>query len=143
MFFRFENVKFGFSPCFTPRGVISRKKISKIFTWVLPPLWCSSFLDPLFSRILDVPIDKLKQLVAAFDDLREMADNSLLSYPYSTRELVNIVKHLQLFPDDSLVLAIRNVFDFDAYSSNDVLESIYEVFQKHGIPLGKSTNSLM
>jgi von Willebrand factor A domain-containing protein 8 len=90
-----------------------------------------------------VPIDKLKQLVAAFDELMEMADNSLLSYPYSTRELVNIVKHLQLFPDDSLVLAVRNVFDFDAYSSNDVLESIYEVFQKHGIPLGKSANSLM
>ena len=85
---------------------------------------------------LDVPIDKLKQLVAAFDELREMADNSLLSYPYSTRELVNVVKHLQLFPNDSLVTAIRNVFDFDAYSTRDVLDSIYEVFQKHGIPLG-------
>lgn len=66
-----------------------------------------------------------------------MADNSLLSYPYSTRELVNIVKHLQKFPNDSLVTAIRNVFDFDVYSSKDIKDSIFEVFQKHGIPLGK------
>lgn len=25
-----------------------------------------------------------------------------LSYPYSTRELVNLVRHLQQFPEDSL-----------------------------------------
>lgn len=67
-----------------------------------------------------------------------MADNALLSYPYSTRELVNIVKHLQKFPTDSLVAAIRNVFDFDAYSSRDIMDSIHEVFQKHGIPLGNA-----
>lgn len=83
-----------------------------------------------------MPLEKLQQLVAAFDELREMADNSLLSYPYSTRELVNVVKHLQKFPNDSLVSAVKNVFDFDAYATKDILESIYEVFQKHGIPLG-------
>uniref|UniRef100_A0A914PY67 Uncharacterized protein n=1 Tax=Panagrolaimus davidi TaxID=227884 RepID=A0A914PY67_9BILA len=43
----------------------------------------------------NVKDEHLQQLVSAFDELREMADNALLSYPYSTRELVNIVKHLQ------------------------------------------------
>lgn len=34
--------------------------------------------------------------MAAFTELREMADEGLLQYPYSTRELVNIVKHINV-----------------------------------------------
>lgn len=36
------------------------------------------------------------KLVKAFGELRSMADQGLVSYPYSTREVVNIVKHLQV-----------------------------------------------
>ena len=43
-----------------------------------------------------VPQDVLRRLVEAFSELREMADSGLLAYPYSTREVVNIVKHLQV-----------------------------------------------
>ena len=59
----------------------------------------------------------------------------MLPYPYSTRELVNIVKHLQMFPNDSIQNLIRNVFDFDAFSK-DTLEILYEVFNKNGVKLG-------
>ena len=60
-----------------------------------------------------------------------MADEGSITYPYSTREVVNIVKHLQVkplicfsfeqlfpqrFPDDGLGTVVRNVFDFDGYS---------------------------
>lgn len=45
----------------------------------------------------DVPEDVLKKLVDVFDDLRTLADQGLVNYPYSTREVVNIVKHLQVF----------------------------------------------
>ncbi|KAK0400469.1 hypothetical protein QR680_015263 [Steinernema hermaphroditum] len=83
----------------------------------------------------DVSDDKLNKLVSAFDELRMLADSSQLSYPYSTRELVNIVKHVQMFPDDPLVNVVKNVFDFDTFSS-DAMEQIGEIFQKHGIPLG-------
>lgn len=44
----------------------------------------------------DVPEDVMKKLVEAFAVLRNMADQGQLTYPYSTRELVNIVKHLQV-----------------------------------------------
>lgn len=44
----------------------------------------------------DVQENVLKQLVAVFGELRTMADHNLVSYPYSTREVVNIVKHLQV-----------------------------------------------
>lgn len=36
------------------------------------------------------------KLVKAFGELRNMADQGLVSYPYSTREVVNIVKHLEV-----------------------------------------------
>lgn len=44
----------------------------------------------------DVPEASLKKLVSAFSELRQMADEGLIAYPYSTREVVNIVKHLQV-----------------------------------------------
>ena len=65
-----------------------------------------------------------------------MADDGQIQYPYSTREVVNIVRHLQVtlhqapqchplhhapctmqeFPNDGLGTVVRNVFDFDGYS---------------------------
>ncbi|VDP14490.1 unnamed protein product [Heligmosomoides polygyrus] len=75
----------------------------------------------------------LLKLMAAFTELREMADEGLLQYPYSTRELVNIVKHINKFPSDSLTTVIRNVFDFDSFTT-EAISTIQSVFQKHGIP---------
>lgn len=44
----------------------------------------------------DVDDKIIHKLVKAFGELRSMADQGLVSYPYSTREVVNIVKHLQV-----------------------------------------------
>ena len=43
-----------------------------------------------------VPEELLLQLVNAFGELRSRADQGLISYPYSTREVVSVVKHLQV-----------------------------------------------
>ena len=40
--------------------------------------------------------DTLRRLVLAFGELRTMADQGLITYPYSTREVVNMVKHLDV-----------------------------------------------
>lgn len=48
------------------------------------------------------------QLVKAFGELRNMADQGLVSYPYSTREVVNIIKHLEVRLND-LIRTIYNV----------------------------------
>ncbi|CAJ0945171.1 unnamed protein product, partial [Mesorhabditis belari] len=82
-----------------------------------------------------VPEDHLIKLISAFSELRDQADQGLLQYPYSTRELVNIVKHANAFPNDSLQSIVGNVFDFDRYNE-EVVKTIEGVFQKHGIPLG-------
>jgi len=40
--------------------------------------------------------ETLQKLVLAFGELRSMADQGLITYPYSTREVVNVVKHLEV-----------------------------------------------
>jgi MoxR-like ATPase len=79
----------------------------------------------------DVPLNTIKKLVGVFGELRNMADQGLVSYPYSTREVVNIVKHINKFPDADLEDVIFNVFDFDRYSP-EVVETLGEILEKHG-----------
>ena len=49
-----------------------------------------------------VPTSTLFKLTAAFRDLRAMCDEGQLSYPYSTRELVNVVRHMSAFPGEGI-----------------------------------------
>uniref|UniRef100_A0A670J864 von Willebrand factor A domain-containing protein 8 n=1 Tax=Podarcis muralis TaxID=64176 RepID=A0A670J864_PODMU len=87
-----------------------------------------------------VPEPVLQKLVAAFGELRSLADQGIINYPYSTREVVNIVKHLQKFPTEGLANVVRNVFDFDSYN-NEMHEILIRTLHKHGIPIGaKPTN---
>ncbi|XP_048656519.1 von Willebrand factor A domain-containing protein 8, partial [Marmota marmota marmota] len=88
----------------------------------------------------NVPEPILQKLVAAFGELRNLADQGIISYPYSTREVVNIVKHLQKFPTEGLSSVVRNVFDFDSYNK-DMREILINTLHKYGIPIGaKPTN---
>ncbi|KAF4787814.1 von Willebrand factor A domain-containing protein 8 [Turdus rufiventris] len=88
----------------------------------------------------DVPEAILQKLVAAFGELRSLADQGIINYPYSTREVVNIVKHLQKFPSEGLANVVRNVFDFDSYNK-EMREILYNTLHKYGIPIGaKPTN---
>ncbi|XP_053732319.1 von Willebrand factor A domain-containing protein 8 [Synchiropus splendidus] len=89
----------------------------------------------------DVPDATLEKLVAAFGELRSMADQGSITYPYSTREVVNIVKHLQKFPNEGLANVVRNVFDFDSYNK-DMREVLIEALHKHGIPIGAKPSSV-
>ncbi|XP_038618052.1 von Willebrand factor A domain-containing protein 8 isoform X1 [Tachyglossus aculeatus] len=83
----------------------------------------------------DVPEQVLKKLVEAFGELRSLADQGTINYPYSTREVVNIVKHLQKFPSEGLANVVRNVFDFDSYNS-EMREILISTLHKYGIPVG-------
>nr|CAD7437743.1 unnamed protein product [Timema bartmani] len=89
----------------------------------------------------DVPVKVIERLVKAFGELRIKADQGLVQYPYSTREVVNIVRHLQEFRDESLASVVRNVFDFDRYS-REVQETLIETLHKHGIPMGANPSNI-
>ncbi|KAJ8256112.1 hypothetical protein COCON_G00199760 [Conger conger] len=89
----------------------------------------------------DVPDALLERLVSAFGELRNMADQGTITYPYSTREVVNIVRHLQKFPEEGLANVVRNVFDFDSYNK-DTREILIAALHKHGIPIGAKPSSV-
>jgi hypothetical protein len=76
---------------------------------------------------------KLEQLVDVFTELRQLSIDGIISYPYSLRELVSIVKHLNMFPNDSLADIVRNVFDLDNYNT-DVIDRIRSILHQFGIP---------
>uniref|UniRef100_A0A5F9D324 von Willebrand factor A domain-containing protein 8 n=1 Tax=Oryctolagus cuniculus TaxID=9986 RepID=A0A5F9D324_RABIT len=89
----------------------------------------------------NVPEPILRKLVAAFGELRSLADQGIINYPYSTREVVNIVKHLEKFPTEGLSSVVRNVFDFDSYN-NDMREVLIKTLHKYGIPIGAKPTSV-
>ncbi|KAL3911006.1 MAG: hypothetical protein SGILL_007455 [Bacillariaceae sp.] len=76
----------------------------------------------------------IRSVAASFAELRQFADIGDISYPYSTREAIAVVKHLEKFPDDGLVSALHNVLDFDSYDDR-TYSLLGKVFQRHGIPV--------
>ncbi|KAM9319394.1 von Willebrand factor A domain-containing protein 8 [Gastrophryne carolinensis] len=90
----------------------------------------------------NVPDAVLQKLVAAFGELRTMADQGIITYPYSTREVVNIVKHLQKFPNEGLANVVRNVFDFDSYNQ-EMRDILIKSLHKHGIPIGAKPSNVL
>lgn len=79
----------------------------------------------------------LKNIVNAFSELRTMTENGQLLYPYSTREVINIVKHLEKYPFDNITTILSNVIDFEQYSY-DTFDMIVNVFIKHNINIDKN-----
>ncbi|XP_070067126.1 von Willebrand factor A domain-containing protein 8 isoform X2 [Drosophila virilis] len=79
-----------------------------------------------------VPNKTLRMLVNAFGELRTLADEGLLNYPYSTREVVSIVRHLERYPQDDMCELIGNVLDFDRYQP-EALQQVTQVLTKHGL----------
>ncbi|KAI0752632.1 AAA domain-containing protein [Daedaleopsis nitida] len=76
--------------------------------------------------------DIILRLVAAFHDLRRLYESGTLTYPYSLRELLNLVRHMQAYPSDTLEAALRNVFDFDIYKP-ETFSKLADILDHHGL----------
>ncbi|TFK81956.1 hypothetical protein K466DRAFT_501194 [Polyporus arcularius HHB13444] len=76
--------------------------------------------------------DTILRLVAAFHDLRRAYESGTLTYPYSLRELLNLVRHMQAYPNDPLEAALRNVFDFDVYKP-ETISKLADILDHHGL----------
>lgn len=105
----------------------------------------------------------IQRLVAAFQDLRVSYETGVLNYPYSLRgkrlfdqkwwywvliwvlELINLVRHMGAYPNDTLGEALRNIFDFDIYKP-ETMEVLSALLIKHGyvsFPLTLNSNSVI
>ena len=76
----------------------------------------------------------LVKIVQAFEALRDLVDQDHITYPYSTREAVAVVKHLEQFPEDGLVKTLENVLAFDSFDAS-LRSTLAQVFQDLDIPL--------
>jgi MoxR-like ATPase len=90
--------------------------------------------DMLQSYAPKVPEFLLRKLISLFNDLRLMVETGSLQHPYSMRELVQIAKHLNSFPNDSLSRVLQNVFAVD-FANPVIAPILREVLLKHAIPI--------
>jgi hypothetical protein len=97
-----------------------------------------SELDLLSKYAPSISKELLQKLIAAFNDLRSLVDQELINYPYSTRELVNVARHLDKYPNEGVARALQNVFAFDV--DEDIQTILVETMSKNGIPIGSQTN---
>jgi len=91
----------------------------------------ASELRVLVQLAPELDVAMLKSLVAAFQDLRKEFDAGALSYPFSLRELLALVRHLRRYPSEPLEQALRNIFDFDASSRPETLDALMTVLRRH------------
>jgi len=51
-------------------------------------------------------------------------------YSTSLTELINLVKHMKAYPNESLGESLRNVFDFDAFRP-DMMGKLVDILERH------------
>ena len=76
----------------------------------------------------------LQRLTTAFSALRHEHELGTLNYPYSAREAVAVVKHVQKYPKDGTLAAIENILQFENLAPA-VRAHVASVFQASGIPV--------
>ncbi|OQS05394.1 hypothetical protein THRCLA_02460 [Thraustotheca clavata] len=81
-----------------------------------------------------VPEEVLRRLCSAFADLRQLVEDGTITYPYSTREVIAVAKHLERFPEEGVTGTLENVLAFDSYDPQ-LRKLLASVFVRHGIPL--------
>ncbi|KAG5510829.1 hypothetical protein JKF63_07901 [Porcisia hertigi] len=65
-----------------------------------------------------LPQPFLKRLVLVFRELQNAFTQGNLTYPFSLRELIAVVRHMSRYPQDGVYGALNNVFNFDARDEN-------------------------
>jgi von Willebrand factor A domain-containing protein 8 len=46
-------------------------------------------------------------------------------------ELINLVRHMRAYPNDSLGTSLRNIFDYDIYKP-ETIDQLAEILDRHG-----------
>ncbi|VEU39285.1 unnamed protein product [Pseudo-nitzschia multistriata] len=78
-------------------------------------------------------------VASSFSDLRHLSDIGDIAYPYSTREAIAVVKHLEKYPDDGLAASLYNILDFDSFDEL-TYSMLGQTFQKYGIAISDYTS---
>lgn len=110
-------------------------EMSDVFSChTVPPLDAESQKRILQSYGPGVSERNIDKVIDIWQDLRNAHERGVMAYPFSVREAVSVVKHLNLFPVDGLAGAFENVISFDRFD-NIVLKQLATIFSDHGVPV--------
>jgi len=98
---------------------------------IIPNPDVDSEIQLLRSYAPNISSETLKRLATSFAELRALFQNGDITYPYSTREAVSIVSHLEKYPQDSIGSVLHNILDIDSFNKN-LYTKIIDVFRSHG-----------
>jgi MoxR-like ATPase len=101
---------------------------------VVPPMDEESHRRILRSYGKGVHPDVIDKLVKVWEDLRIAHQAGSISYIFSVRESVSIVKHLSAFPDEGVQSAIENVLAFDRLDTS-LSNHLNKIFRNQGIKM--------
>jgi hypothetical protein len=79
-----------------------------------------------------VSTDIIEKIVKIWDELRKAHEDGLILYPFSIRESVNVVKHLNFYPNDGIEGALENVLSFDRLD-RALANQLKQIFDDYGI----------
>lgn len=77
----------------------------------------------------------IEKLVLAFQDLRAAFEEDLINHPYSLRELIHIVRHLNKYPQEPLGEVMLNMLAFDLHRP-EAMKLVTETFARRGLKVG-------
>lgn len=113
---------------------LSREMADVFSCHIVPPMDTESHKRILESYGDSVSSDVIDKIVSVWEDLRRAHQIGSMTYPFSVRESVNVVKHLNAFPDDGLEDAVDNVIAFDLLDKG-LSRHLDGIFGSHGIHL--------
>ena len=107
---------------------------------IVPPMDEESHKRILRSYGKGVHPDVIDKLVKVWEDLRIAHQTGSISYIFSVRESVSIVKHMSSFPDEGIQAAIENVLAFDRLDTS-LSKHLNKIFCSQGIKLAAKEKS--
>jgi len=98
----------------------------------VPPLDRESQSRILKSYGPNVSAQTIDKIIDVWQHLRNEHEQGVMAYPFSVREAVSVVKHLNQFPADGLEGALENVIAFDRFD-NVVLKQLARILSSYGV----------
>jgi len=120
-------------PGYPFHGHALTKEMSDVFSChTVPPLDVESHKRILMSYGANVPPAVVDMVVNIWEDLRIAHLRGAITYPFCVRESVNVIKHMNTFPDDGIEGAIDNVVSFDRLD-RALSKHLHDIFSGHGV----------
>jgi von Willebrand factor A domain-containing protein 8 len=85
----------------------------------------------------NVSSELIGTIVEIWQDLAAAHQKGILAYPFSVREAISVVRHLDAFPSDGLLRSVENVIAFDRFDGA-LLNQLISIFARHGVQLQSS-----